>query len=169
MRRILLLLSTVLVVLVSAGLVADPAPAARPEKIRLEPSQFTIEGICGFPVELHDLVVRANIMLFFNRHGELSKIIIAGHYSTKLTNAETGTAITLNLSGQFIQRPNPDGSFTLFAHGRNLFFTLAPEPFMIFRGGRVVATLTFSEEAGLEIVINKVSGRGFDVCEVLDN
>jgi hypothetical protein len=162
MRRLVLLLLAALV-----GSTAAPAAAVPPEKFPVEPSQFTIEGICDFDVDVTDVRVHANSLVFFGREGEVKKVILAGNFVTRYTNASTGTSITVNISGQFFQTPNPDGSLTLLAHGRNILFTVEPEPFMVFRSGRVVATLTFSEEVGLEIVINEVSGRGFDVCEAL--
>jgi hypothetical protein len=36
--------------------------------------------------------------------------------------------------------PNPDGSLTVAAHGRNLIYTVDPEPFTVFHRGRAVLT-----------------------------
>jgi hypothetical protein len=161
MRRVLFVLLTALL-----GSAAAPAAATPPERFKLEPIEFTIEAICDFDVEYAEARVHGNNLVFFDAEGDVTKAIIAGNFVTTLTNAATGASLTLNISGQFFITPNPDGSQTLVAHGRNLFFTVAPEPFLVFHGGRAVLTITFTEDS-VELVLNEVSGKGFDVCEAL--
>jgi hypothetical protein len=161
MRRVLLVLLTALV-----GSGAVPAAAAPPERFKLEPSEFTIEAICDFDVEYAEVRVHANSLVFFDAAGDVTKMIVSGNFVSTLTNAATGASLTLNISGQFFITPNLDGSLTLVAHGRNLFFTDAPEPFLVFHVGRAVLTVTFTEDT-FGLVLNEVSGKGFDVCEAL--
>jgi hypothetical protein len=48
--------------------------------------------------------------------------------------------------------PNPDGSLTVAAHGRNLFYTVDPEPFTVFHRGRAVLTASVSGEWDVVLV-----------------
>jgi hypothetical protein len=97
---------------------------------------------------------------------DLISPLIAGHFLTKVTNLETGTSLLLNNSGQFVFTPNPDGSMTLDAHGRNVFFTVDPEPFVTFHRGRAVLTVTVSGEL-LALVFNELNGQSVDICRAL--
>jgi hypothetical protein len=158
MRRVL-----ILVLVTFVGWTAASAPAAPPERFKLEPSAFTIGGICDFEVEYAEVRVHGHELVFFNRSGDVRKTIISGNFVATLVNAATGTSLTLNISGQFVITPNPDGTLRLVAHGRNLFFTDVPEPFFRFHRGRAVLTIT--SEFGL--VLDEVRGKGFDVCKAL--
>ena len=55
MRRLLLILLTALL-----GSAAPLAAAAPPERVKLEPAEFTIEGICDFDVEYSEVRVHGN-------------------------------------------------------------------------------------------------------------
>jgi hypothetical protein len=126
MRRVTLALFAALVV----GATAAPASAAGPIRIKLEPSaQFIVTGACAFAFELVELRVHGNLLDFVDKAGEFRRTIIAGNFVIGVTNLQTEKSLTLNISGQFIMTPNPDNSLTLAAHGRNLFFTIEPEPF----------------------------------------
>jgi hypothetical protein len=106
MRRINLVLAAALV-----GSAVAPASAAGPIHIKLEPNpSFVVTGACAFSAEYTDLRVHGNLLDFVDRAGEFKKTIIAGNFVVRVTNLETDNAITLNISGQFIFTPNPDGS-----------------------------------------------------------
>jgi hypothetical protein len=161
MRRFVLILLTALF-----AFAATPAAAVPPERSKLQPAEFTIEAVCDFDVESSDVRVHGNEIVFFDREGNLTKAIIAGNFVVRLTNAETGSSLTLNISGQFFLTPNPDGSQTLVGHGRNLFFTVTPEPFFVFHVGRAALTVSFTEES-VDLVFNEVRGKSNDVCDAL--
>jgi hypothetical protein len=131
MRRVFFLFLTVVI-----GSVATPTRAQQPERFKLEPIEFTLQGICDFDVQVNDLRVHANNLVFFDKEGDVSKAIVAGNFVTRYTNSVTGASLTLNISGQFFITPNPDGSQTFALHGRNVLFTVEPEPLLIFHRGR---------------------------------
>jgi hypothetical protein len=144
-----------------------PTSAAGPMHIKLEPSpSFVVAGACTFSVDFTELRVHGNLLDFLDTAGEFKKTIIAGNFVVKATNLETDRALTLNISGQFVFTPNPDNSLTLAAHGRNLFFTVDPEPFVVFHRGRAVLTATASGEL-LALVFNELSGQSIDICQAL--
>ena len=156
-------------VLLTAVLAASAAPAAAapPERFKLEPAgAFTLTGLCDFEVEIEDVRVHGNSIVFFDTDGVETRTILNGNFVSRLTNLETGKSLLLNISGQFTFTSNPDGSLTLTAHGRNLFFTGDPEPFLVFHGGRAVLRATFTEET-FELVFVETSGTSTDMCAVL--
>jgi hypothetical protein len=110
--------------------------------------------------------VHGNLLDFLDKVGEFKKTIIAGNFVVKATNLETSKSLTLNISGQFVITPNPGNSLTFAAHGRNLFFTVEPEPFTVFTRGRAVLTATPSGEL-LALVFNELSGQSLDICQEL--
>jgi hypothetical protein len=162
MRRLTFVVAAALVCAIAA-----PVSAAGPIHVKLEPNpSFVVTGACVFAYELTELRVHGNLLDFVDNAGQFRKTIIAGNFVVKVTNLETDNAITLNISGQFIFTPNPDGSLRLAAHGRNLFFTIDPEPFTVFHRGRAVLTVTPSGDM-LGLVFNEVSGQSLDICQAL--
>jgi hypothetical protein len=162
MRRLTLVLAAALV----AATVA-PASAAGPIHIKLEPNaSFVVTGACVFGVEYSELRVHGNLLDFVNKAGEFKRTIIAGNFVVGVTNLDTAKSLTLNISGQFFMTPNPDGSLTIVAHGRNLFYTVDPEPFTVFHRGRAVLTASVSGEL-LALVFNELSGQSLDICQAL--
>jgi hypothetical protein len=162
MRRLLLVLLTGII-----GASVAPAAAAPPDRFKLDSGgTFTLPGFCDFDVEIDEVRVQGNSIDFFDNDGVPTRSILNGNFVSRITNLETEESLLLNISGQFIFTSNPDGTLTLTAHGRNLFYTTDPEPFVVFRGGLAVLTVTFTEES-LELVFVDVSGMGFDVCEAL--
>ncbi len=150
------------------GASAVPMEAARPLHVKLEPSgtSTVVGGACVFGVEFTEMIVHGNLLEFLDKAGEFKKTIIAGNFVTKVTNLDTDKALTLNISGQFVFTPNPDGSMTIAAHGRNLFFTVEPEPFVVFHRGRAVLTVTASGDL-LALVFNELNGQSADICDAL--
>jgi hypothetical protein len=101
-----------------------------------------------------------------DKAGEFKRTIIAGNFVVKVTNLETGKSLALNISGQFIFTPNPDGSMTLSSHGQNLFFTVEPDSFVVFHRGRAVLNVTVSGEL-LALVFSELNGQSQDICQAL--
>ena len=162
MRRVLLVLLTG-----ALAVSASPAAGAPPERFKLEPAgAFTLPPVCEFDVEMEEIRVHGNSLSFFDKTGAETRSLLNGNFVSRLTNLETGKSLVLNISGQFTFTSNPDGTLTLTAHGRNLFFTDAPEPFLVFHGGRAVLTLTFTEES-LELVFVETSGLSREMCAAL--
>ena len=160
MLRLILLVT---VVITSAASVAG---AQQPLHIKPEPLDLMMVGVCSFDVHYSEVRVHGNDLVFFDPQGDLTKEIVAGNFVTTVTNVETGASLTLNISGQFFITPNSDGSLANDAHGRNLFFTTAPEPFLLFHRGHTDLTLTFTEES-FELVIHELRGQGVDLCAAL--
>jgi hypothetical protein len=149
------------------GMFPAPASAAGPIHIKLEPAgSSVVMGACSFGVEFTELIVHGNLLEFVDKAGEFKRTIIAGNFVVKVTNLETGKSLALNISGQFIFTPNPDGSMTLSAHGQNLFFTVDPDPFVVFHRGRAVLNVTVSGEL-LALVFNELNGQSQDICQAL--
>jgi hypothetical protein len=156
----------VLLAAVVAGSAA-PASAAGPIHIKLEPSaNFITTGACAFGFQLIELRVHGTLLDFLDKAGEFRRTIIAGNFVIGVTNLETEKSLTLNISGQFIMTPNPDGSLTIAAHGRNLFFTIDPEPFTVLHRGRAVLTATASGDL-LALVFSELNGQSVDICQAL--
>ena len=162
MRRLAFVLVAALV-----GASVAPASAAGPVHIKLEPNaRFVVAGACVFGFELTELRVHGNLLDFVDRAGEFKRTIIAGNFVVGVTNLDTAKSLTLNISGQFFMTPNADGSLTIAAHGRNLFFTVDPEPFTVLHRGRAVLTATPSGDL-LALVFEEVNGRSVDICQAL--
>ena len=160
-------LLTAVIFVALAGAWPRPVLAAGPTHVRLEPNpSFIVTGACTFAVEYLDLQVHGNLLDFVDKAGQFRKTIIAGNFVVKATNLETDASLALNISGQFVFTPNPDNSLTIAAHGRNLFFTIDPEPFTVFQRGRAVLTATPSGEL-LALVITDLNGQSTDICQSL--
>jgi hypothetical protein len=158
---------TIVLLVAFAVLFAAPVSAAGPIHVKLEPSGSTVvTGACVFGVEFTEMIVHGNLLDFLDKAGEFKRTIIAGNFVVRVTNLEAGKSLALNISGQFIITPNPDGSLTISAHGQNLFFTVDPEPFVVFHRGRAVVNATVSGEL-LALVLNDLSGQSQNICDAL--
>lgn len=131
-----------LAVAVTAALLIPVASATRPVKEFLPFEGATLPGICPFTVEIDVLANKEFSKTFSN-----GRMLITGKLKITLTNAETGNSIDANISGQGVFSFHEDGSATLHAHGRWLFFffpgELGPgEPGRMFlNSGRVIVNL----------------------------
>lgn len=162
MRRV-----TVVLLAAFVGACVAPASAAGPLHVKLEPAaSLVVTGACSFGTEFTDVRVHGNLLDFLNKSGEFKKTIIAGNFVLQVTNLETGKSLTLNISGQFLITPNADNSLTFNAHGRNLFITVEPDPFVVFHRGRAAVSATVGGEL-LALVFNEASGQSVDICEAL--
>ena len=155
-----------LVVTIGIALTASVAAAQQPLHLKLQPIELTMVGVCSFDVQYSEVRVHGNDLVFFDPQGNVTKEIVAGNFVATVTNADTGASLTLNISGQFYITPNDDGSLSFEAHGRNMFFTTAPEPFLVFHRGHTDFTLTPTADS-FELVIHELRGQGVDLCAAL--
>lgn len=159
MRRSLVLL----VVAVTAALVIPAASATQPVKEFLPFEGAELPGICPFTVQIDVLANKEYSKTFSD-----GRMLITGVFKIRLTNLESGKSMDANISGQGVFRFHEDGSATLHAHGRWLFFffpgQLGPgEPGQMFlNSGRVILN---QGPEGDEIV--KRTGHMRDVCAAL--
>src|SRR5665647_762713 len=108
MRRVLLLLMTILIVLA----VASAASANKPTR-DIIPGQDDVvfpAELCGFPVRGH-IEGGEIITTFTDKAGTAVKqiVVFPGNKGT-LTNLDTGKSITIPLTGSASVRVQPDGS-----------------------------------------------------------
>lgn len=81
-----------------SALLATPVFGVKPDREYLEPETFVVEGACEFPVEIADLKVRFKETIWERPDGTVV-LIGNGQWLTRLTNLETGTSITVSISG----------------------------------------------------------------------
>ena len=128
-----------LVVAVTAALVIPVASAIQPVKEFLPFEGAELPGICPFTVQIDVLANKEYSKTFSD-----GRMLITGVFKIRLTNLESGKSMDANISGQGVFRFHEDGSATLHAHGRWLFFffpgQLGPgEPGRMFlNSGRVI-------------------------------
>jgi hypothetical protein len=158
-RRSLILLAGAM----TAALLIPVASATRPVKEFLPFEGATLPGICPFTVQIDVLANKEYSKTFSS-----GRMLITGKLKIRLTNLESGKSIDANISGQGVFRFHEDGSLTLHAHGRWLFFFFpgqlgpgAPGR-MFLNSGRVVLN---SGPEGDEI--SKRTGHLRDVCAAL--
>jgi hypothetical protein len=158
--------------LVTVVLAAAPASALMPERFQPGPNpDFIVEGICDFPVFLHDVVNRVVITDFFDQEGNLTREqgtgLIIEEVSRLDAQGNPVETITRNISGPGVQTFDESGS-TLTGRGPWLLFFFPgevsgfPDGLIWFTTGRFVlrfedtGEITFLEEP-----------RHQDVCELL--
>jgi hypothetical protein len=159
MRRFLVFF----VVTVAATLVVPLASATRPVKEFLPAEDVPLPDICPFTVQLDVLANKEYSKTFRN-----GRVLITGKLKIRLTNVESGKAIDANISGQGVFRFHEDGSLTLHAHGRWLFFFFPDElgpgapGRMFLNSGRLVLN---AGPGGTEITSR--TGHMLNVCAAL--
>jgi hypothetical protein len=154
-----------LVASMTAALIIPVASATRPVKEFLPFEGAFLPGICPFDVEI---VVTDNKE--YSKTFDDGRMLITGKLKVTLINAESGKSLDANISGQGVFRFHEDGSLTLRAHGRWLFFFFpgdlgpgAPGQ-MFLNSGRLILN---QGPAGSEIVSR--TGRTRDVCAALSS
>jgi len=90
---VLAILSTAL----SGGAVA----AARPTTEFLPPPDGLLDTSCGYEILVTFPVQREYLRTYFDRDGNVVKIIITGNLVVTFTNTATGQSLTSNISGPF--------------------------------------------------------------------
>ena len=169
MKRLLgsIALAGIIITLASA-----PASALMPERFQPGPNpDFTVEGVCDFPVLLHDVVNQGVITDFFDQDGNLTREQFNGRLVEDVSRLDAQgnpvKTITRNISGPGVETFDEDGS-TLTGTGPWLLFffpgevTGFPDGLIWFTTGRFVLRL---EDTG-EITFIKEPMHE-NVCELL--
>jgi hypothetical protein len=161
-RKILTMVSSVLVVLATAG----PASATKPLREVNTQGDFVIRGQCRFPV-LGQIEGTEIIKTFLDAAGEPMKQIVTfpGNRIT-LTNQRSGISITVSGTGSSQLRARADGAFSARAMGHGPFFPnpLTGEPGIWYLSGQGASRLD-AEGNPTSAVLH---GRLVDLCPQLD-
>jgi hypothetical protein len=96
-------------------LVAAPANALMPERFQPGPNpDFTVEGVCDFPVLLHDVVNKIVVTDFFDQDGNLTREqgngLLIEEVSRLDAQGNPVETITRNISGPGVERFDESGS-----------------------------------------------------------
>jgi hypothetical protein len=153
--------------LLPSGASAGGKPTRAP--VGNSPFEFPAGMVCSFGVAgepLADNEVTKTFPQFAN--GDVVQTI-TGHLTLRLTNAESGKSIVLNVSGPGSITTHPDGSVTTVSRGQMLGFLFPTDvpagPASYLYTGRVVANFT---PDGQETVISHTGTRQ-DMCDVLSS
>jgi hypothetical protein len=160
--------ATLVVMMAMGALLVAPAAAEDP-RIPLDPTQDqTLEGYCeDFNVAM--TFTDANQYIIHETISDgTTTLDITGRARVTLTNVSTGTAVSYNISGPGTIVFYSDGSFSVDAHGPNLFWTL---PVNSFPGVPTISYTTgdvaFQVNASDNTTFYSLSGNQTDVCAVL--
>lgn len=168
-RRLVAFIALVGVIFVPS---AAPAQALMPERFKpgLNPD-FTVEGVCDFPVLLHDVVNNGVVTDFFDQEGNLLRESVSGLLVEQMTRLDSQgnpvRSITRNISGPGTFTFDEDGT-TLVATGPWLFPFLPgdlagqSDGIIWLTEGRFVWRL---EDAGATLISQ--TGTYQDVCALL--
>jgi hypothetical protein len=144
-------------------LAAPSALAAKPTYERVPVDATFIEESCGVPVEFHIVGVSVTIQ-WVDADGTTRAITAFPQGRLTLTNLDTGTSITLNVSGPGHTTEGADGSFTMV--GTGLWeWGINPEtgePGEALTSGRWVFSIDTAGNGSFQIV-----GRVTDLCPQL--
>lgn len=151
---------------------AAPVQAVMPERFETGPNpDFTVEGVCDFPVLLHDVVNQIVVTDFFDQEGNLVRESGSGLLIEQITRLDDQgnpvTSITRNISGPGTSTFDEEGA-TLVATGRWLFFFLPGELAEQSEGVIWLTTGRFVwrfEDAGATLLSH--TGTIEDVCALL--
>ena len=108
MKRLIAILLGVVLTL----LLAPAASADKPVREFLPAGDFTLTGVCPFPVR--EQVVTNNEFITTFTDG---RQLITGSFKVRATNLDSDESLDLNISGPGVITENSDGSVTLDAHG----------------------------------------------------
>lgn len=170
MKRLIGLLALVGLIVT---LVAAPASALRPDRFKPGPNpDLTVEGVCDFPVLLHDVVNNIAVTDFFDQEGNVVRELGTGLLVEQMTRLDDQGApvrsITRNISGPGTFTFDEDGA-TLVATGAWLFFFLPgevegePDGLMWLTTGRWVWRI---DNDGTTTLVSH-RGTSEDVCTLL--
>jgi hypothetical protein len=152
---------------------AAPASAVKPFRSQPGPNpDLTVEGVCDFPVLLHDVVNQVAVTDFFDQDGNITKEIGTGRLVEQISSLDGQgnpvKSITRNISGPGVTTFDETGA-TLSATGPWLFFFLPgestqfPDGLLWLTNGRLVWRF---EDSG-EITLVSRTGTLVDVCALL--
>ena len=135
---------------------AGPAAAAPPDPV--DPTPFTLEGICDFPVEA-ELSGKGKVMQL---PGDRTLVTSPGLRVTLTNLDEPSNQVSYVITGSFLLRPLGDGTELGIARGRNIIF--GPDMGMFLTIGRFTF-IGFPD--GTAVLQPGGNGRLTDVCAQL--
>ena len=159
MKRVIAILLGVVLALLSA----PAASADKPVREFLPAGDFTLTGVCPFPVGVEVITNNEFITTFSD-----GRQLVTGTLKVRATNLDSDESLDLNISGPGVITENSDGSVTIEAHGSWLlwFFPgdLGPgSPGRLFvNNGHFVQTFS---SAG--VTIDRQTGSQEDLCAAL--
>ena len=157
-----------IVLLIAAALGGQPALAKGPvtEPVIPQPDA-TFEGLCPFPVRFAEVDSAQFITTWPN-----GKMRIEGPTWTRVTNTTTRESRLLDTSATITVTPHGDGSTTVRADGRSLFYFFpgdlgAGQPGVLWwMSGVFVERFLFDPEFSL-ISQNQIRGTREDLCQTM--
>jgi hypothetical protein len=160
MKRLAVALALALPMMVVA---APSALAAKPTIQRVPINDTFVDTSCGFPVEVHATGFMITIQ-WVDADGTTHTIGAFPQAKNTLTNLDTGTTITVNVSGPAKITEGADGSFTLvgtglWGWGNN---PETGEPGQFLTAGRFVVSIDAAGNESFQIV-----GTITDLCPQL--
>jgi hypothetical protein len=150
---------------------AAPGGAAPPVPVEPPAVQvFPAGEACDFPVMLESTGSNYHLKEFFDKNGDLVRLLIAGKGSLMtLTNMDTEAAISLKAYGFSAQITGFDGTITQTITGHvlvNMLPTDVPAgPSLTLYVGRLVYTVDPLTGVG---TIKSFNGKSTDICAALD-
>jgi hypothetical protein len=157
-----------LVAMAMGALSVAPAGAADPRTLLPPADQELDDQFCAFPVDIHFTDVNQYIIHETTALDGTVTWDITGRARATVTNVDTGKMVSYNISGPGTIVFDPDGGFSIDAHGPNLLWTARDlsypgVPAISYTTGHVTLQVAPS---GLTTDYN-LSGRQTDVCRVL--
>ncbi len=160
-RRYLALLAVPVLVLA----IATPVAAGKPDRQPLElPPELDLAAgdVCPFAVHVEFLVNREKVTTFYNRAGDVARVLTTGFLVVRLSPLDDPeTSITINISGPSRQVFRPDGTSTLTYGGRSI--SLYPPGTLVFTAGQAVVEL---DAEGSFVSVTNI-GFESDLCTAL--
>ena len=119
MKRLLVFLPVTLLLLA----LAEPASSVPPDRFPLPPTEdFVDEVSCDFPIAVHFVTEKLTQKTFFDRAGNVTKVIVTGPLKVENTNLDKTESLTVNIPGPGI---------TYFEDGEPVVFK-AVGPWVLF-------------------------------------
>ena len=152
---------------------ASAANATPPVRTFFTSSPMLLTGFCPFPVQTNDRVDGAPTRetVFFDKNGNVSRVVDKGSVISTLTNVDTGASITVRNSGSITVTFNQDGTITLTQTGPDITGDqgiITGRPFLTLTKGRVVATGVPDPTTGfVDFSSVTMTGRVTDLCAAL--
>lgn len=143
---------------------ATPALATPPERGPLELGDFDFAAgeACSFAVHVDFLVNREKVTSFYDRNGDVARILTTGSLVVKLSPVDDPEhTVTVNISGPSRQVFHADGTSTLTYSGRSI--SLYPPGTLVLTAGQAVVEL---DNAGAFVSVTNI-GFESDLCLAL--
>jgi hypothetical protein len=175
MKRFSIMSAATIAGVAMLAVLASPAVAMKPDRFRpgLAPD-LVVEGVCDFPVLLHDVQNKLVITDFFDKDGNLVRESGTGKIFEEVSrldaNGEAVTTLFKNISGPGTFTFDDEG-FTLVARGPWVFFfqpgevSNLPDGLIWFTTGRWV--WRFEDATEMWTLVSARGGHS-DVCALLD-